>query len=70
LNRKKPLIPWIAGRNALLASVRDGSEFVVAVNYLPRNYLWGSTLTFIQMGMFGTCSAFLRLFALFKLHES
>jgi hypothetical protein len=42
---------------------------MVAVNYLPRGYLWGSTLTYIQVGMFGTCSAFLRLFALFKFHH-
>ncbi len=68
--RKKSFIPWTAARNAMLATVRDGTEFMVAVNYLPRNYLWGSTLTFIQVGTFGTCSAFLRLFALFKFNSN
>lgn len=53
----------------MLATIRDGTEFMVAVNYLPRGYLWASTLTYIQMGVFGTCSAFLRLFALFKFHH-
>ncbi|CAF4195842.1 unnamed protein product, partial [Rotaria magnacalcarata] len=53
----------------MLATVRDGTEFMVAVNYLPRGYLWASTLTFIQTGAFGTCSAFLRLVALFKFHH-
>ncbi|CAF1169393.1 unnamed protein product [Rotaria sordida] len=66
---KKSFIPWTAARNAMLATVRDGTEFMVAVNYLPRSYLWGSRLTYIQVGMFGTCSAFLRLFALFKFHH-
>ena len=65
-NRKKPLIPWIAARNALLAMVRDGSEFVVAVHYLPEGYFWSSTLTYLQVGAFGTCSAFFRLFTLYK----
>ncbi|CAF3489273.1 unnamed protein product [Rotaria sp. Silwood1] len=63
---KKSFIPWTAARNAILATVRDGTEFMVAVNNLPRGYLWASTLTLIQVGMFGTCSAFVRLFTLFK----
>ncbi|CAF2630040.1 unnamed protein product [Rotaria sp. Silwood2] len=63
---KKSFIPWTIARNAMLATVRDGTEFMVAVNNLPQGYLWASTLTFIQVGMFGICSAFLRLFALFK----
>ena len=69
MNRKKSLIPWTAARNAMLVAVRDGIEFMVAVNYLPRHFLWGSTLTYIQVGMLGTCSAFLRLFALFKFQQ-
>ncbi|CAF1160920.1 unnamed protein product [Rotaria sordida] len=67
---KKSFIPWTAARDAMLVAVRDGTEFMVAVNRLPRGYLWASTLTFIQVGMFGTCSAFLRLFALFKFHPT
>ncbi|CAF3393765.1 unnamed protein product [Rotaria socialis] len=63
---KKSLIPWTAARNAMLVTIRDGTEFMVAVNNLPKGYLWSSTLTYTQVGMFGTCSAFLRLFALFK----
>ena len=55
--RKKTFIPWTAARNAMLATVRDGTECMVAVNYLPRGYLWASTLTYIQVGVFGTCSA-------------
>lgn len=66
INRKKTFVPWTAARNAMLATVRDGTEFMVAVNYLPRGYLWASTLTYIQVGVFGTCSAVLRLVALFK----
>ncbi|CAF0906612.1 unnamed protein product [Adineta ricciae] len=66
---KKTLIPWTAARNAMLATVRDGTEFIVAVNYLPRGYLWASTLTYIQVGVFGTSSAFLRLFSLFQFHH-
>ena len=66
LNRKKALIPWTAARNAMLATVRDGTELVVAIHYLPRGCLWSSTLTYFQVGMFGTCSASLRLFALFR----
>jgi hypothetical protein len=69
-SRKKSFVPWTAARNAILATVRDGTEFMVAVNYLPRGYLWASTLTYIQVGVFGTCSASLRLFALFKFHEN
>ena len=53
----------------MLATVRDGTEFIVAVNYLPRGYLWASTLTYIQVGVFGTSSAFLRLFSLFQFHH-
>jgi hypothetical protein len=67
--RKKSFIPWTAARNAMLATLRDATEFMVAVNYLPRGYLWASTLTYIQVGMLGTCSAFLRLFGLFKFHH-
>ncbi|CAF1149635.1 unnamed protein product [Rotaria sp. Silwood1] len=63
---KKSFIPWTAARNAMLATVRDGTEFMVAVNNLPRGFLWASTLTLIQVGMFGTCSAFVRVFTLFK----
>ncbi|CAF4028206.1 unnamed protein product, partial [Adineta steineri] len=33
---------------------------------LPRGYLWASTLTYIQVGVLGTCSAFLRLYGLFN----
>jgi hypothetical protein len=66
MNRKKSFIPWTTYRNAMLAAVRDGSESLVAVNCLPRGFLWGSTLSFVQVGMFGVCSAFLRLVALFK----
>jgi hypothetical protein len=69
INRKKSFVPWTAARNAMLATVRDSTECMVAINYLPRSYLWGSTLTYIQVGMFGTCSAFLRLVALFKFHH-
>lgn len=53
----------------MLAIVRDGTEFMVAVNYLPRGYLWGSTLSHMQVGGLGTCSAFIRLFALFQFHH-
>ncbi|UJR30872.1 hypothetical protein I4U23_018385 [Adineta vaga] len=67
---KKSFIPWTAARNAMLATVRDGTEFIVAVNCLPRGFLWSSTLTFIRVGMFGTCSAFLRLYALFKFEDN
>ncbi|CAF0935517.1 unnamed protein product [Adineta steineri] len=67
---KKSFIPWTASRNAMLASIRDGTEFMVAVHYLPQGYLWASTLTYIQVGLFGTCSASLRLYALFKFQES
>ena len=66
MNRKKSFIPWTAVRDAMLAAVRDGSESLVAVNYLPRGFLWGSTLTKIQIGGLGVCSAFVRLYALFK----
>ncbi|CAF1344921.1 unnamed protein product [Adineta ricciae] len=66
---KKSFIPWTAARNAMLATVRDGTEFMVAVSYLPRGFLWSSTLTYIQVGMLGTCSAFLRLYALYKFQE-
>ncbi|CAF0775374.1 unnamed protein product [Adineta steineri] len=67
---KKSFIPWTASRNAMLASIRDGTEFMVAVHYLPQGYLWASTLTYIQVGLFGTCSASLRLYALFKFQEN
>jgi hypothetical protein len=70
MNRKKSFIPWTAVRNSMLATVRDGTEFMVAVNYLPRGYLWASTLTYIHVGMFGICSASLRLFALFKFQRN
>ena len=53
----------------MLATARDGTEFMVAVSYLPRGYLWGSALSYTQMGTFGVCSASLRLFALFKFHQ-
>ncbi|CAF1030399.1 unnamed protein product, partial [Didymodactylos carnosus] len=66
---KKNFIPWTAARKAVLATIRDGSEFVVAVHYLPRGYLWASSLTYIQVGLFGTCSAFMRLYALANFHE-
>ncbi|CAF4322844.1 unnamed protein product, partial [Adineta steineri] len=33
----------------MLASIRDGTEFMVAVHYLPQGYLWASTLTYIQV---------------------
>lgn len=66
---KKTFIPWTTARNAILATLRDGTEFMVAVNYLPRGYLWASTLTYIQVGILGTSSAFLRLFGLFKYHH-
>ena len=68
--KKKPLIPWINARNALLAMIRDGSEFIVAIHYLPEGYLWSSKLTYIQVGVFGTCSASLRLFTLFTFHNA
>ena len=64
--RKKSKIPWISARNAVLAVLRDGSEFIVAVHCLPDGYLWSSNLTLIQYGMFGTCSALIRLLILFK----
>lgn len=63
------MIPWIAARNAMLATIRDGTEAIVAINYLPQGFLWGSTLSYIQVGIYGTCSAFLRLYALFNFHE-
>ncbi len=66
MNRKKSFIPWTVVRDAMLATLRDGSESLVAINCLPKGFLWGSTLTPIQIGGFGVCSAFLRLFALFK----
>lgn len=62
---KKSFIPWTAARNALLVTIRDATEFMVAFNSLPEGYLWASTLTFTQIGMLGTCSASLRLYALF-----
>lgn len=68
--KKKPLIPWVNARNALLAMIRDGSEFIVAIHYLPEGYLWSSKLSYIQVGVFGTCSASLRLLTLFTFRNT
>ncbi|CAF0798930.1 unnamed protein product [Didymodactylos carnosus] len=68
-SRKKNFIPWTAARKAVLATIRDGSEFMVAVHYLPRGYLWANSLTYVQVGVFGICSASIRLYALSKFHK-
>ena len=70
MNRKKSFIPWTAVRNAMLVTIRDSTESVIAANSLPKGYLWSSTLTYIQVGTLGTCSASLRLLALFKFRKN
>uniref|UniRef100_A0A1A9ZW44 Peroxisomal membrane protein 11C n=1 Tax=Glossina pallidipes TaxID=7398 RepID=A0A1A9ZW44_GLOPL len=52
-------------RLEICSLVRLSLDFVHAVSYLPKGYLWGGKLSTLQVGAVGTLSSFLYLYQIF-----
>jgi hypothetical protein len=48
-------------KKAMLIASRDFADFCIAVHYLPKGFLWSSTLRNYQIGLLGTYSSLCRV---------
>lgn len=55
------IISYSDMKNSLLIAFRDACDFVIAVHYLPQNYLWGTMLQHYQIGILGVSSSICRV---------
>lgn len=52
-------------RLEIISILRLTLDFVHAVSYLPRGYLWGGKLSTTTIGAIGTCSALIGIHQIF-----